>query len=102
MPKEKKQYLDVICPVCSVWKGKECKHTKGKRKGSKRVVDGHAFPHEDRVRLAKAKISTKDRKSMESDSPKPKQTPHEKLNAEQKEIVKILSEKIEVLGKHAE
>lgn len=98
-----KKYLDIMCPECGVWKGKECKRTKGKLKGKKRVENGHASPHPDRVRLAKAKLSTKERKSFEStESVKVKKNPHEKLTPEQASIVKILSEKIEVLGKHAE
>jgi S-DNA-T family DNA segregation ATPase FtsK/SpoIIIE len=93
MSKDKKQYLNVICPVCGAFKNKECKHTSKAKKGKTRKE-----PHDDRVKLAKVKVSKRHAEVEE----KPKKNPHEKLTPEQKEVVKIITEKIEVLGKHAE
>lgn len=90
------KYLSVICPVCGAFKGKECRHTKGSRKGKKRE-DG---PHGDRVKLAKVKISQQTRHDF--DEEKPKKSPKEKLTSDQKKAVETILEKIEVLGKHAE
>jgi S-DNA-T family DNA segregation ATPase FtsK/SpoIIIE len=93
-----KQYLNVICPMCGAFKNKECKHTSKAKKGKTRKE-----PHEDRVMLAKVKLSDKIKKDISSVEEKPKKkNPHEKLTVEQKAVVAILIEKIEVLGKHAE
>jgi DNA segregation ATPase FtsK/SpoIIIE, S-DNA-T family len=98
----KDKSLDVICPVCSAWKDKPCKHTKGSKKGKKRSES-----HPDRVRLAKVKLSEKDRERIDRvtkdyDKPKSKSNPKEKLTDEEKKVVEILSDKIIALGRNAE
>jgi len=95
--------LTVLCPRCSAFPGDHCMHTKGKKKG------GKCLPHEERIRLAKVKLSSisKDKISkittevVEGFKVK-KADPHEKLTPEQAEVVKVISDKILTLGRHAE
>lgn len=94
--KKDKKYLDVICPVCSAFKGKECRHTSRSKKGKRRPE-----PHEDRIKLSRVKLS-KQFFSSHLEEPKPKKNPSSKLTPEQKEVVRVVTEKMEVLGKHAE
>src|SRR5580704_4269644 len=98
---------NVICPSCGAWKGKKCLRTHGERKGKVRSTF-----HPDRIKLALAKS-----KPVRFEEPKVKEDPriargkklHEKahkakneLTEEQQEVVDIINEKIEVLGKNAQ
>jgi S-DNA-T family DNA segregation ATPase FtsK/SpoIIIE len=105
--KSKVEGLDAVCPRCGAWKGKWCLHTAGDNKGEKRPK-----LHPGRIELAASK-----KKPVKFDEPKHKEDPriargrklHDKahkakteLNEEQQEVVDIINEKIEVLGKHAQ
>jgi len=108
--------LVVVCPRCGSFPGHRCVNTSDEfitrngerieqKKGSKRNK-----PHSDRIRLSLVSLSKEDKhKILEKVSSVFENTPEikakkakEKLTPEQKEIVEILSDKIEVLGRHAE
>jgi len=103
-PKEKA--LDVICPSCGEWKGKPCRHILGDDAGKKR-----SKPHARRIELANAKTPVIHMPKIEKkEDPKVRRANQlstkakkasEELTEEQGEIVDIINEKIEVLGKHA-
>lgn len=95
--KSTEDYLQVICPTCAAFKGKHCRHTSKSKRGKVR-----AEPHDDRIKLAKVKVSNKVKKNLDSVEDKPKKNPHEKLTPEQKVTLKTILDKITVLGRHAE
>lgn len=95
--KSNEDYLQVICPTCAAFKGKHCRHTSKTKRGKVR-----SEPHDDRIKLAKVKVSDKVKKHLDLVEDKPKKNPHEKLTQEQKETLKTILDKITVLGRHAE
>ena len=86
--------LTVVCPKCGAWKNKQCKS---------RGVEIEEF-HPDRTRLAKVQLSSDAKARLENITAKDeaKPSPKSKLTAEQKQVVEIISDKIEALGKQAE